>query len=288
LLRVLTGCAVAAGGLLLPQPASAAPAPAPGPVRLPLPYAAVRVAATSPAGQATSKSATADCPPGTLVAGAGIETSDIDLVLLPTEIRPHLDLTAVTVSAHAYGTAHWSVTAVAVCAPPRTTHQRVTNAVTAVAGYTKVATASCPAGTSVIGTGFNITGDATNVTVSRLVPTVVLGTVTVTATGPQLYGPTWGLAAYAVCSSASGVTRITDGPAGAVGLAAAGAGCPPGSSVNGVGAELVDDYGNPTTAGWLTEVSPDAGLDAVTAGADWWYEQGTTNEYGVCVPNDTA
>jgi hypothetical protein len=65
-------------------------------------------------------------------------------------------------------------------------------------------------------------------------------------------------------------------------------GCPPGTSVNGVGAEVLDSNGNPTISGWITELAPDESLDGTTATPDWWYAQGTTDEYGICVPDSGA
>jgi hypothetical protein len=152
-------------------------------------------------------------------------------------------------------------------------------------GYAKTATASCPDGTRAIGTGFEITGDASDVFVTRIVPSADLSHVDVTANGSQLYGPTWGLQAYAICSSVQGATRVTDGSAVA---RLADTGCPPGTSVNGVGAEVLDSAGNPTISGWITELAPDESLDGTTATPDWWYAQGTTDEYGICVPDSGA
>src|SRR3954453_7799789 len=118
----------------------------------PAPAGLQRVKATS-AVDSDAKSAVATCPAGTVLLGGGAETTGASGEVLVSGIRP-TSPTSVT----AYGredatgtTATWSVTAYAICA--KVSGQQTVAATSASDSVAnKVATATCPAGLSVVGT----------------------------------------------------------------------------------------------------------------------------------------
>lgn len=199
LTRSVLSLALLAGGLAVTT--AATPAAATGTIG--------RHRAESGHGTKPDKSATADCPDGQTVIGAGGRIEDNDGTVILTGVVP----TATTVTATAAAlpdqpAAAWSVVAVAVCAPhdvlTASTASTGPTAPTAVPGgpagstiSTASSTADCP-GTEVLsGTGFALSGAVGEELLTGLVPDVVANRVTATVTvrAPGLAPPT----AYAIC-----------------------------------------------------------------------------------------
>jgi hypothetical protein len=166
-----------------------------------------RIAATS-ASNSTNKGVTATCPTGKKVLGAAGQITPATGQVSLAAIRPNSTLTSVTVIGAEDGTGFggsWSVTAYAICANPPAGLQRIV-ATSASNSSAKDATATCPAGKGVVGTGGEITGGAGQVTLEILAPSPADGTGGVYAlafeddTG---FAGNWRVTAYAICAAVS-------------------------------------------------------------------------------------
>ncbi|WP_412539985.1 hypothetical protein R8Z50_29790 [Longispora sp. K20-0274] len=165
------------------------------------------VSTVSVSDSATTKSATATCPAGKQVVGAGAYIDGVEGQVILDDLIP----TATTVRATGYEiqggtTANWWIRAFAVCASPLPGYEIVTTA-GASSSANKTATAACPAGKQVIGSGAAVTGGLGQ---------VVMGTMQPSSTGTTVIGyedadgtaATWYLTAYAICATAPAGTEI--------------------------------------------------------------------------------
>ena len=147
------------------------------------------------------------CPAGKRVIGAGGAITGNDLLQYPQgvvleAVEPNATLTTVTATAHEDEIGRgstWQVDAYAVCAAPAPGLQRV--AATSVSSdEISQASASCPAGKHLTGTGGKTIGGAGEVLLhdlradAALTKTMVLGVADSTGLGSD-----WQVTAYAIC-----------------------------------------------------------------------------------------
>jgi hypothetical protein len=164
-----------------------------------------RSTATS-ASNSTNKSATATCPTGKKVLGAGGEIAAGGRQVSMVHIRPNSTLTAVTVTGAEDGTGfagNWSVRAYAICATPPRGLQRVA-ATSASDSSDKVATATCPTGKGLVGTGGEITGGVGQVVLDLIpFPTEPMGVDAGGLEDDTGFAGNWSVTSYAICAAVS-------------------------------------------------------------------------------------
>ena len=163
------------------------------------------------AATSAAKTATATCPAGKRLTGAGFDVSPPDGRVLIHYVRPDPTLTSVSVRAdedEAGTAAAWALTAYALCAPAPAGLQRVA-ATSASTSAGKAITATCPAGKRVLGTGGELAGAPRQLMLNRLLPNADLTSVNVRAfedqTGTTL---SWTVTAYAICASPAQGVRL--------------------------------------------------------------------------------
>jgi hypothetical protein len=223
-----------------------------------------RVVASSPTDSSSTKGATAACPAGKQVVGAGGELGGGggEVVLDDLTPQPGLDALAVQVFEDEDGTtANWFARAFAICAAKS---QRVVQAGGLMAPSVAV---GCPAGTQLTGPGADLTDANGQVLITGIVPlgagaTQVAAVPHLTAVNP---GSTWFPRAYAICAAplpgldVIQMTSATD----SISSKAASAACPAGKRVVGAGGSV--DGAEPEEAMNLAAVVADAALASVTA-----------------------
>jgi hypothetical protein len=163
----------------------------------------VQVTATS-AASSVDKFVTATCPAGKeLVApGADILSGRGDVSI--EEMVPNLPTNSVTVLAHEEDptTAIWQARASVVCADPLPGRIRVFASSPSNSVSPKTTpTASCPAGTVLIGTGAETTGGAGEAAVESIDPNASLTGVTARAAEADGTTAPWIVSAFAVCAN---------------------------------------------------------------------------------------
>jgi hypothetical protein len=282
------------------------------------------------------KTVTATCPVDMQVVGAGGRIDDTGYgnpwtgpngrVAL-TDVLPSSDLASVSVTAAMSDDVNWdptldrfTVTAQATCA--RSTGTPVVRKVTRVeapspnngtTGVQKSATATCPDGQVVYGTGYQLSGAAGNVRVAALKPGSDLHSLTATAyvdywartgAGPTVadldqspFTAAWSLTTVAICGKSRGADALISSFTGNLGLAKTidTLPCPLGTVVTGVGAETIAsswivDYGTYVALEQLTVTSataspvqlPGLANRATARGSVDLTDQWTLVVYGVC------
>ncbi|HEX8103615.1 MAG TPA: hypothetical protein VF533_13450 [Solirubrobacteraceae bacterium] len=217
-----------------------------------------------------TKTATATCPAGKRVTGAGVDLSTRDGRVLIDYIRPDATLTSVTVSAHedeALYAPGWTLTAYAVCAPAPAGLQRVA-ATSASSSAAKGVTATCPAGKRVLGTGGELAGAPQQLHLHGLVPSPDLTKVTVDAFEDETgTAKSWSVTAYAICGTpAQGVALRTRTGAYASGSPRfAARPCEPGEVPVGMGGSITGGTGNQLTLQAIHPTIDDRGPGVVAA-----------------------
>ncbi|OHV32469.1 hypothetical protein BCD49_30040 [Pseudofrankia sp. EUN1h] len=186
--------------------------------------------------------ATANCPPGKQVLGAGAEAKGAPGQVLLEEIKPLPSGLGATTSAtprDGSKTAQWSVTAYAICADPLPNLHLVEN-VNDSHFEDKSVTATCPPGQRVVGGGASIDISWSVVIIDQITPDPGLTSVTAHASsGPLGYNLQWHLSAYALCADAPPGLELRTAaplevPAGSANASATNAvGCSPGKQVLG-------------------------------------------------------
>ncbi len=160
------------------------------------------VSATSVLDSATYKSVTANCPAGKRVIGTGFHLLGAQGDIVLDDLIP--TATGVTVGAgeDQDGTAAtWKVTALAVCATAPAGIEIVTVTSAFGVGTGKNATATCPAGKRLIGTGAALANGFGQISVGNL----TLSNTAAFAYGiddQDGYSAGWSITAYAVCANA--------------------------------------------------------------------------------------
>ena len=127
----------------------------------------------------------------------------------------------------------------------------------------KTATATCPPGLKVLGTGAEINGGRGRVSMDRIVPSATLTSVTAGATeNRDGITDNWTISAYAVCASPPPGLQLI--PAAETTPVASNqystATCPPGKATLGAGGELVGANGRIV----MSHVTPDRSVHSVT------------------------
>jgi len=150
-----------------------------------------------------NKSVTATCPPGTQLTGVGGDLIGAFGEVVLDDITPNPSLTAVTVWAYAEDpyAASWSVKAFAACANPLPGLELIEASSANDALDSKWATAYCPAGKVLVGTGGDVTGAVGSVVMTITPhPTVPLSVVTVGANETDPYTINWKVRAFGICA----------------------------------------------------------------------------------------
>ena len=217
---------------------------------------------------ATEAPATATCPFGKVVVGAGGRfTGNSTGQVSFRNIRPSADLTSVSVQGleDENGTVSvWNAHALAICASPLPGLERV--AVTSAStSANKSVTAPCPPGKYTLGTGGEIAGGAGQVSLDEIFPTLVSGTTVEGAEDENGFAGSWSVTAYSVCADTStGLqTRVATSPTDSSASHTATATCDPGKQLVGLGHSLGGGAGRV-----LAELKPTPALDGATVVAD--------------------
>lgn len=223
----------------------------------------VRVSATSAVNSA-GKSVVVACPAGTRVYGAGAQINGGGSVVTLDDITPNLTLTNVLATAFesvAFA-GNWSVTAFAVCGPNTRNLQRI-QFTSVTNSLNKTVFVGCPTGLRLYGLGAELNGAIGRVFFDDLTPNSALTGVTVTAFENGAFAGNWNVTGFAICGNpAARMLRVLASSAtNSVGVKSVAAGCPAGTRVHGVGAQLDGAFG----AVILDDVRPNAGVLSTTA-----------------------
>jgi len=223
---------IAASGLLLAGAGAAVMVPSPA-------HAAVVEVAVAGNGAVT---ATAYCPANEFLSGGGggIVGGGGDVTLIG--IVPDLAAASVTVRAHDNpgGSPNYTVVAQAIClrgAPPAG-YQLVQNVSGAGAAASKNVVATCPGGTHLLGTGFNLMGAGGQAFLRWSVPDFNLTSNTVIADAAGGFANGWQAISYAICATPPGATTRLGATTGANPTNSKSAvtnACPGNSRTTGVG-----------------------------------------------------
>ena len=161
---------------------------------------------------ATEAPATATCPFGKVVVGAGGRfTGNSTGQVSFRNIRPSADLTSVSVQGleDENGTVSvWDAHALAICASPIPGLERlaVTSASTSA---NKSVTATCPAGKALLGVGGEIAGGAGQVALREMIPGGGNGATATGAEDENGFAGSWSVTAYAICANpVAGLERM--------------------------------------------------------------------------------
>ena len=213
----------------------------------PAPAGLELVSATSPS-NSSNKSVVATCPTGKFLLGSSAEITGAPGEVILDGLVPGTGLKSVTVNAledEGAGTSqNWSITAYAICAPKVAGLQRV--AVTGPSDSTssKLATADCPVGKSVIGVYGTINSPNGQVVLDSLFPNIAMTSANIAAaedgTGNSA---NWSLTAYAVCASTTELVTVTPPGRGTSGGAGFQGTCPAGKLPAGVGGDITGGFG---------------------------------------------
>ena len=157
--------------------------------------------ATTIEAYSTALYTTASCPTGMRVFGTGARPAVPDFDNFTQAARPSIGLTTVTASATQSDTgAAAEPGAYAMCATALPGLQLVTQTSVSDSEEVKYATATCPAGKHLVGTGGEIVGAPGEVVLDDVRPNPALTTVTVTGAENETgFHSDWFLRAYAIC-----------------------------------------------------------------------------------------
>ncbi|BCJ62707.1 hypothetical protein [Micromonospora endophytica] len=238
----------------------------------------VRIATVSPTNSTDFRSVTATCPAGKVLTGTGYEINGATGEVVVDDLRPNGSAvsapTAVTVGAYEVDpfAGNWNITAYAICANPLPGLVRITAVSANDSNDFHSATAACPFGKVLTGTGFEMNGVTGEGVVDDLRPngsTVSAPTaVTVGAYEADAFLGNWEVSAYAICANpVPGLNRVTIGsPRSSNDLHSANASCVSGQVMTGAGFQVngatgeavVDDFrpnGDSTTAPTMISVT---------------------------------
>ncbi|MEH1124175.1 hypothetical protein [Micromonospora sp. CPCC 206061] len=239
---------------------------------------------TSTYNSVSPKFDTASCTGGQVVLSGGGNIAGGAGHIVLSEVM--VQRTTVTVLAHeatAYS-GNWSVTAYAICGPDDEdvviTWANGDGTTTA-----KSATAFCPAGKRLYGTGYKLLGTNGQVFPSAVRPDEALSKVMVRADAHGGFTGDWNLIAYAVCANPAAHMRLLtarSAPGTAASKAVTTEACPGDANVHGVGAEISGGLGDVMLATMApSNLSLTAGQAAAhehaRTAADW-----TVTSYAIC------
>jgi hypothetical protein len=246
LVAAVTVLGVAAAGQLVgPAPAALA---APG---------LVRISAASAGDSSPSKTATAQCPAGTMVVGGGGYVPNA-----PVNPQGEVFITGLRPFVSPFGTGFqtlageddtgfagaWSVVSVALCAPtpPGLAYRWHTSATSSAASRT--AAVACPAGTKLLGTGGVVNGGGQHVVLESSFPSTDIHAVAQAHEDESGYAGSWSVTAWGICADPpAGWERVVQVGPFAPGSALAE--CPGSKRVHGAGAVLSGGAGQARLAG---------------------------------------
>lgn len=261
----------------------------------------VRISASSTLNQSEDfKDVTARCPAGKNLVGTGFEVTGGqargEVVL--DDLRPNGSSTtaptAVFVRAHEADpiSVNWGVRAYAICANSNPTLRRfpATSILNESEDF-KSATATCPAGKKLVGTGAEITGGRGEVVLDDLRPNgspfVAPTAVTVGAYEAEAYAPDWTVTAYAICADPlPGLVQVTDSSNNtSVDPRAALVFCPTGKKLLGQGGQISGATGEVAFHALRSDGSPTVAPTFAYAEAyeeDPFTPNWTLTVYGIC------
>lgn len=180
----------------------------------------VRIAAVSASNSNNFRTVTATCPAGKVLTGTGYEINGATGEVVVDDLRPNGSTvtapTAVTVGAYEADpfAGNWTVTAYAICANPLPGLIRVTAVSDTDLNDFHAATAACPFGKVLTGTGFEMTGITGKGVVDDVrpngSPVSAPNAVTVGAYEVDTFLSSWNVRAYGICADPiPGLVRIT-------------------------------------------------------------------------------
>ncbi len=170
-----------------------------------------RVAATSALNSA-NKSATATCPAGKRVVGAGADVNSFNGQVFLDDLRPNAALTSVTANGVEDETGNpinWSITAYAVCAQAPAGLERASETSALDSSGFKVIFNACPSGKVLIGLGADVNTFNGQVGISGIFygggENIVLGAIEDDTGNPVQ----WSLTSYLICANGSRLSTLT-------------------------------------------------------------------------------
>jgi hypothetical protein len=204
-----------------------------------------RVTQVSPTNSSATKTTSLFCGASkkVLSAGAFVNAGSASELLLD-DVRPSADLSSATVHVVEDETGvagDWAVIASAICATPPPGLERVAATSALNSSSTKSATATCPAGKRVLGTGADINTLNRQVTLDDLRPNAALTAVTANALEDETgNSANWSVTAYAVCANPiAGLERLSEtGPLDVSGFKTLFTSCTGGKVLTGAGADI--------------------------------------------------
>jgi hypothetical protein len=207
---------------------------------------AVSAAGVSP----MSAFATATCPAGSVLVGAGGQIVPSSGNVVMTDVIPNVAAGTVTVWGHEKGAwaFNWQVSAEAICDTQITGVVRVAAASALSAATPKTVLPLCPAGTTLTGTGYQLENGNGEVFPDDVIPNAGLTGTSVVAFANGGYAANWRLTGYSICANvpagAAPVRVVTAGPFNGVSPKDSVATCPAGTDLVGVGGNLTGGLGD--------------------------------------------
>jgi hypothetical protein len=164
----------------------------------------VRTSGSTPASSLDIKIALARCPAGKRLVGAGYEVREGAGQVVIQNVLPGSAAVFVTAAEEEPYTGNWNVLAYAVCADPLPGLTRVTQSARG-SDFVSVLV-GCPAGTVLLGGGFEMTGPPGQMTVEAFLPrptgTAPPTALTVRAEEEDPFAHEWVLTGHAICADA--------------------------------------------------------------------------------------
>ncbi|SCL34851.1 hypothetical protein GA0074692_3941 [Micromonospora pallida] len=170
----------------------------------------VRISAVSSTDSNSFHSATAACPTGKVLTGAGFELTGVTGEGVVDDFRPNGGTvsapTAVTVGAYEADTfvGNWTATAYAICANPVPGLVRIAVTSPSNSDDFRSVTATCPNGKLLTGTGFEVNGALGEVVVDDFTPNGGPATAPTSVVSgayeEDAFAGNWDLRSYAICA----------------------------------------------------------------------------------------
>ncbi|XTZ18481.1 hypothetical protein ACQSSU_14490 [Micromonospora echinospora] len=239
----------------------------------------VRISTVSASNSNDFRSVTATCPVGKVLVGTGYEITGATGEVVVDDLRPNggpaTAPTAVTVGAYEADAfaGNWTITAYAICANPVAGLVRIAAVSSTDSGVFHSATAACPTGKVLTGTGFELNGITGEGTVDDFRPNgsaVSAPTaVTVGAYESDTFFGNWSATAYAICANpVPGLLRVTAVSAlNSNDFRSVTAACPNGRVLTGAGFEIIGALGEAVVDDLTPNGGPATAPTLVTSGA---------------------
>ncbi|GAA1773817.1 hypothetical protein [Luedemannella helvata] len=170
----------------------------------PLPGLEIVSTTTTSTTTAADRVMLAVCPAGKDLLGAAGEVVGGGGQVLLDGVLPGTNFVAVSGHTDGWGSTNiWNLRAHAICADPVAGHQIVAD-IGSTTSANKSNTASCPAGTSVLGGGAVVVPNDGRVSIEAMTPTIYAGSNFVTASGQEDdlgWSAFWRIDTYAICAT---------------------------------------------------------------------------------------